>query len=153
MWARYMEALKSRPIRTNTATALCINFVGDIMAQNTESEGSLSVQWERTWTVASYGMVTAGPGYYWFRWLDQRFPLSQVAKQKFSGRGLWMLTKKLTVHLGIFAPTINAFLWMANFERSAQRTAATAKSCTYIGEYCPELAPTKNDITIHPSND
>ena len=122
MWSRYLEALQKYPIRTNTATAFCINFLGDVLAQNIEhhtapttvtdnktaiatSPKSNTMAWDarRTWTVASFGMVSAGPSFYWFRWLDRTFPLKTKNRE-----ALWTLAKKLTVHLGLYAPAINA---------------------------------------------
>lgn len=156
-WTSYLQALKTKPLRTNTLTALVITGCGDILAQSIERDQhhqehpststSTSAQedhivrhhlhhdrtwqdhnhlsydissqddricWKRNQIVSSYWCLAAPFSYYWFRWLDSRFPIPKV-----NARGLLTLSKKLTLHVGVYRTTVNTLFygWLVWFNR------------------------------------
>lgn len=171
-WSSYLHALKTKPLRTNTATALVITSCGDILAQRIEknlscattststSTSTLSssaqdiivvhhhqessssshshgnwidnnlnqhqnqhhvgnndndgICWKRNQIVSSYWCLAAPISYYWFRWLDSRFPIPKV-----NAKGLLTLSKKLTLHVGVYRTTVNTLFygWLVWFQQ------------------------------------
>jgi len=118
MWQRYLSALKVNPYTTNIATGAIVTFFGDILAQKVETKyvesennglrdssclNKRRIDWERNVTVSTYWGLSAIPTYFWFLWLDKCFPINKI-----SYRSICILGKKLSTHLCIFSPIMNA---------------------------------------------
>eukprot|EP00039_Didymoeca_costata_P021846 m.345567 g.345567 ORF g.345567 m.345567 type:complete len:204 (+) comp26743_c0_seq1:266-877(+) len=109
LWGTYTGLLASHPLQTNTVSAGVIGFFGDCAAQAIEQRQtqskSLKIDWIRTWKVASWGFLAGGvPLFYWFRFLDRKFPLTAVGKR--SQQDVINMLKKTAVNQ-IFAATLN----------------------------------------------
>jgi len=102
MWRAYSGLLQTHPLRTNSISAGCIGAVGDAMAQNIERgrADAASSSWNPARTAQMFGFCSAwlgAPMSLWFRFLARKFPDGTPYK----------ITKTLTVHMGLAAPTTN----------------------------------------------
>lgn len=100
-WRSYTALLQSHPLRTNSVSAGCIGALGDSVAQRIESDRAAAVHvWDPLRSAQMFGFCFAwlgAPMSLWFRLLARTFPEGTPLK----------ITKTLTVHLGLAAPTTN----------------------------------------------
>eukprot|EP00041_Stephanoeca_diplocostata_P005034 m.54948 g.54948 ORF g.54948 m.54948 type:complete len:217 (+) comp15531_c0_seq4:211-861(+) len=108
VWRVYQNAMRRRPLLTNTATRALVMLVGDGLAQTFEKvenpsdlEGILQTQFDtkRSITAATWQSCFFAPTFFfWFRWLDARFP----------GASIRAVVAKVVVNQAVITFPINA---------------------------------------------
>ncbi|KAJ8602278.1 hypothetical protein CTAYLR_003684 [Chrysophaeum taylorii] len=96
--ARYLEALRRRPLETNCASAMVVTSCGDVISQILERR-----EWDavRTAKLSLWGAVWMGPSStLWFRWLE-RF-----------GGGARGLAIKVALNQSTMAPLTNGLFYL-----------------------------------------
>eukprot|EP01012_Entosiphon_sulcatum_P008776 TRINITY_DN14821_c0_g1_i1.p1 TRINITY_DN14821_c0_g1~~TRINITY_DN14821_c0_g1_i1.p1 ORF type:complete len:184 (+),score=21.45 TRINITY_DN14821_c0_g1_i1:464-1015(+) len=102
LWAKYLWALRHRPLRTNVISAGLILSVGDRIAQVVEG-GEKDHNFARSARLAVWGSLISAPiSYYWFRQLERWWPASG---------GFKAALRKTVVNQLIMAPFLNALFF------------------------------------------
>jgi Mpv17 / PMP22 family len=85
VWARYLRALETNPVRTKALTSSAISAVADTVAQKFEGRTWADHDWKRTGFFAAWGLAISGPvGHGWYRAMERMIPgtaFSAVAKK------------------------------------------------------------------------
>eukprot|EP00741_Cyanophora_paradoxa_P006094 tig00000983_g5909.t1 len=106
LWRAYNRLLARYPFRTNAAQAALIGGTGDMIAQWIEGKRD----GRRRLKMFAWGLCFAGPmSFFFYRWLDGRFP---------SSVGWPNVLRKVALNATMFTPVINA-VFLA-FSRSVE---------------------------------
>lgn len=99
MLSRYLELLRTRPLATNSASALVVAVSGDFLCQQIEDKYVA----ERSLKMGLWGALWMGPSAtVWFRWLEV------------FGFGAKGVAIKVFLNQTIMAPTTNALFYLYN---------------------------------------
>ena len=77
MWSRYQALIKRKPLLTNMATGAAVMFFGDGAAQQLKmsQDPEVKFDWGRSVCMTVWsGAIFSPTFYYWFRFLDSKFP-------------------------------------------------------------------------------
>uniref|UniRef100_A0A7S3CVP4 Uncharacterized protein n=1 Tax=Palpitomonas bilix TaxID=652834 RepID=A0A7S3CVP4_9EUKA len=114
-WGRYSQWLGDKPLSANIWTSGVIVGVGDYFAQSIEQESIRpdTKNWTRVIALSSWGFVTGGPMYYWYRYLDKLWPPKGLSS-------VGAVLKKTFGNQVVMAPLMNTlfFIYATSVSRS-----------------------------------
>jgi hypothetical protein len=115
LWKSYFNLLQTTPMSTNVSTAFVVGYTGDMLAQKLESDNNVQsfndISHKRSLKVGIAFIISAFPMYYWYRFLDGKFPTT-LSKGLPIATALRRVIPKVASNQCVAAPINNSFTYM-----------------------------------------